>query len=270
MSSGGGSSSSGGTDGSPMTTTGGCTDMAVAAGSVAQQFGAAQIAAGGDKTYFLQSNWWQTFANETEDYSGLSFTVHNPQGASVPESNGAPMGFPSIFIGQYAGNTTTASNLPKQVSALSSVPTIYETNNSSIGTSNHNAAYDVWFTQNDAPLSPSQSNPGAGGAYLMVWMFKPTDRQPRGSDDGRLGQTVAGVSGTWNVWVDSTNPPCVSYVSTTPLDGLEFDLNDFIKDAVAKSYGLTSSMYLNIVFGGFEIWGGADGIQLKRFCATVN
>jgi len=265
-----GSSSSGGTDGSPMVVSGACTDTATASGTVVQQFGSAQIAAGGSKTYYLQSNWWQTFANETEDYAGLSFTVHNPQGASVPASNGAPMGFPSIFIGQYAGNSTTGSNLPKQVSALTTVPTIYQTNNSSIGTSNHNAAYDVWFTQDSAPLSPSQSNPGAGGAYLMVWMFKPTDREPRGNDNGREGQAVAGVSGSWNVWVDTTDPPCVSYVSTTPIDGLAFDLNDFIKDAVAKSYGLNNSMYLSIVFGGFEIWGGADGIQLTQFCANVN
>jgi hypothetical protein len=253
-----------------MTVGGPCTDTAAAAGTVAQQFGSAQIVAGAAKTYFLQSNWWQTYANETEVYAGLSFTVHNPQGASVPTSNGAPMGFPSIFIGQYAGNSTIGSNLPKQVSALTSVPTIYKTNNSTIGTSNHNAAYDVWFTQDNTPLSPSQSNPGPGGAYLMVWMFKPTDREPRGNDSGRIGQTVAGVSGTWNVWVDTTNPPCVSYVSSTPIDGLDFDLNDFIKDAVAKSYGLKSSMYLSIVFGGFEIWGGADGIQLTQFCATVN
>jgi hypothetical protein len=244
--------------------------MAVATGTVAQQFGAAQIAATATKTYYLQSNWWQTYASETEDYAGLSFTVHNPQGASVPASNGAPMGFPSLFIGQYAGNATTGSNLPKLVSALTTVPTIYKTNNSSIGTSNHNATYDVWFTQSGTPLSASQSNPGAGGAYLMVWMFKPTDRQPRGNDDGHTGQAIPGVSGAWDVWVDRTDPPCVSYVSSTPIDGLEFDLNAFIKDAVAKNYGVTSSMYLSIVFGGFEIWGGADGLQLSQFCATVN
>jgi hypothetical protein len=250
--------------------TGSCTDMATASGIVAQQFGSAQIAVGSAKSYFLQSNWWQTFANETEAYSGLSFTVRNPQGASVPQTNGAPMGFPSLFIGQYAGNSTIGSNLPKQVSALSSVPTIYRTNNSSIGTSNHNATYDVWFTQNGTPLSPSQSTPGTGGAYLMVWMFKPTDRQPRGNDNGRTNQSIAGVSGAWDVWVDTTDPPCVSYVSSTPIDGLAFDLDDFIKDAVSKSYGLTNSMYLSIVFGGFEIWGGADGLQLTQFCATVN
>ena len=90
-----GSGSSGGTEGGPGIVSGSCTDTAAASGTVAQQFGAAQIAAGAAKTYYLQSNWWQTFANETEVYAGLSFTVHNPQGASVPESNGAPMGFPS-------------------------------------------------------------------------------------------------------------------------------------------------------------------------------
>jgi hypothetical protein len=247
-----------------------CADMSATAGTVNQQYGSAELVVSASKSYFLQSNWWQTYANETEDYAGLNFTVHNPQNASVPVSNGAPMGFPSIFIGQYAGNSTLGSNLPKQVSALTSVPTIYKTNNSSIGASNHNAAYDVWFTQNGAPLPANQSSPGAGGAYLMVWMFKPTDRQPRGTDRGRTGQAVAGFAGTWDVWVDTTNPPCVSYVSSTPLDGLEFDLDDFIKDAVGKSYGITSSMYLSIVFGGFEIWGGADGMKLSRFCVSVN
>jgi hypothetical protein len=217
----------------------------------------------------LQSNWWHTFANETEDYSGVSFTVHNPTGASVATSDGNPMGFPSIFIGQYGGNSTVGSNLPKLVSSLTSVPTVYETNNSSIGLSNHNATYDVWLTAGSAPLDSSQVSPGTGGAYLMVWMFKPTDRQPRGRD-AHPAQTINGVSGTWDVWIDSsTNPPCISYVSSKPIDGLAFDLNDFIQDAVAKQYGVTSAMYLSLVFGGFEIWGGADGLQLQKFCATV-
>jgi hypothetical protein len=33
---------------------------------------------------------------------------------------------------------------------------------------------------------------------------------------------------------------------------------------------LTSSMYLGIVFAGFEIWGGGDDLQIKQFCALVN
>jgi hypothetical protein len=128
----------------------------------------------------------------------------------------------------------------------------------------------VWFTQSNQPLGAGQNSPGAGGAYLMVWMFKPTDRQPRGNNAGRGNQTVAGVPGTWQVWYDPSGVPCVSYVSNTTLDGLDFDLNDFIKDAVAKGYGVTSSMNLSIVFGGFEVWGGSNGLQLTKFCADVN
>jgi hypothetical protein len=238
-------------------------------GSVTARYGGASLSVGSAKTYYLQANWWQTFANESEDYNGLSFTVSNGQDASVPSTNGSPMGFPSIFIGSYGGHTTMGSNLPKQVSALTSVPTNYQTNNSSIGTSNHNATYDVWFTQSSAPLGATGVSPGKGGAYLMVWMFKPTDRQPRGTDTGH--RPITGVSGDWDIWVDkSTDPPCVSYVSTTPIDGLAFDLNNFIQDAVTNQYGVTSSMYLSLVFGGFEIWGGSDGLSLTQFCATVN
>jgi hypothetical protein len=227
--------------------------------------------AGSSKTYYLQANWWNQFASESEDYNGLSFTVHNPQDASVPSNNGNPLGFPSIFIGSYGGHTTTGSNLPKQVSALSSVPTNYQTNNSSIGLLNHNATYDVWFTQSSAPLGSMAVSPGAGGAYLMVWMFKPSDRQPRGSDTGHTAQSITGIPGYWNVWVDSsTDPPCISYVAANPIQGLAFDLNAFIQDAVTNNYGVKSSMYLSVVFGGFEIWGGADGLALSQFCASVN
>jgi hypothetical protein len=246
--------------------------MSDTTGTVTARYGGADLAVGSGKTYHLQANWWQTFANESEDYTGLSFTVNNGQDASVPSTNGSPMGFPSIFIGSYGGNTTMGSNLPKQVSALTSVPTNYQTNNKSIGILGHNATYDVWFTPGSAPLGANAVSPGKGGAYLMVWMFKPADRQPRGSDTGHIAETVAGVPGLWNVWVDnSTDPPCVSYVAAnTALDGLAFDLNDFIQDAVQNQYGVTSSMYLSLVFGGFEIWSGSDGLSLTKFCATVN
>jgi len=49
-----------------------------------------------------------------------------------------------------------------------------------------------------------------------------------------------------------------------------YDLNDFIQDSVTNQYGITTSMYLSIIFAGFEVWGGGDGIECKQFCATVN
>ena len=71
-------------------------------------------------------------------------------------------------------------------------------------------------------------------------------------------------------WVDSSNPPVISYVSTTARDQLSFDLAAFIKDSVANNYGITNSMYLSIVFGGFEIWGGGNNLSLDKFCVKVN
>jgi hypothetical protein len=244
-----------------------CTDRASAHTVLSTDFDIAIVPVDGiDKQYVMQTNWWGYFNQESETVDGLSFSVANPAGAA--SFGDIPMGYPSFFIGSYAGHTPTGSNLPKQVSALSNVYTAFSTNASSKGYSNYNAAYDVWFTATGSPLPSYQYDPGTGGAYLMVWLFKPTDRQPRGSN-AYPRQTVRGLSGTWDVWIDYTNPPCISYVSTTPLDKLDYDLNSFIQDSVTKGYGITSSMYLSIIFAGFEIWGGADGLQAKAFCADV-
>lgn len=244
-----------------------CTDHSSTRSLLTTDFGGTFVTVdGGSKQYFMQANWWGMFNQQTETIDGLSFSVANPAGAS--SFGDMPMGYPSFYIGSYAGHVTTGSNLPKQVLALRNVYTVFSTNASSKGYSNYNAAYDVWLTATGTPLPSYQYDPGSGGAYLMVWLFKPTDRQPRGFN-AHPGQAVPGLPGTWDVWIDNTNPPCISYVSTTPKDGLDFDLNDFIQDSVRKSYGITSSMYLSIIFAGFEIWGGADGIQAKAFCANV-
>jgi hypothetical protein len=203
----------------------------------------------------------------------------NSQGANVPASDGNPMGFPSMFIGTYQTKATTGSNLPKKVSDIKSVPTIFQTNASTVDTSNLNATYDVWFTADSAPLSSLRaSSPGTGGAYLMVWLFKPGERRPRGgvpqtTGDNKANYTahpVSGVPGTWDVWIDKTDPLCISYVSSDPIDGLSYDLNNFIQDSVTNQYGITSSMYLSIIFAGFEVWSGGDGLECKQFCAAVN
>lgn len=246
-----------------------CTDTSSTSVTINSANGGSLITTGTSKTYYVQANWWGSYTgNETEQVSGLGFTIGNPTGAVTPSKND-PMGFPSIFIGSYAGHTTTGSNLPKQVSALTTVPTIFSTNADQKGISNYNATYDVWFTATGTPLSINQYNPGAGGAYLMIWLFRPSDRQPRGKILA-TGSIIKGVSGAWDVWYDNTtNPPCVSYVSSDKLASLQFDLNNFIQDAVSGGYGVTSSQYLSIIFAGFEVWGGADGLQAKSFCANV-
>lgn len=248
-----------------------CTDTATLSGKFSTDYAGANITTtSGGKSYYLHTNWWGLYDGQTVSYQGLSFTVNNPNNVSRSETEGNPLGYPSLYIGSYSGHTTTGSNLPKQVSALTSVPTVFSTNAADASIANHNAAYDVWFTDTAAPLTASQYSPPPGGAFLMVWLFKPTSRQPRGGSPVKYGAVIPGVEGTWNVWVDKSSPPCISYVSVNPLDGLAFDLNKFIQDSVTNKYGITSSMYLSVVFAGFEIWGGADGVQVNNFCAQVN
>ena len=259
----GGAGGSGGSTTTPIV----CNDVASLQRMMTTRYdGALLPVTGSSKQYYVHTNWWYQFDGQTVDVDGLSYTLGNPAGAT--SGSDMPMGYPSFFIGSYSGHTTQDSNLPKQVSALTEVPTILATNASRMGTSNYNAAYDVWFTAGSAPLSSGQYSPGAGGAYLMVWLFKPSDRQPRGSI-GAASTTVPGLPGKWDVWIDWTNPACISYVSTTPIERLDFDLNRVIQDSVENSYGITSSMYLSIIFAGFEVWGGGDGLELQKFCAEV-
>jgi hypothetical protein len=256
-----------------------CNDVSTTAKNFTKQYEDGSLAVtGSTKTYWTMTNWWHKFGGQTVTLNGLSMKLGNTQNASVPASDGNPMGFPSIFIGTYQTKATVGSNLPKKVSDIKSAPTVFQTNASSLDTKNLNATYDVWVTATSAPLSGARANnPGAGGAYLMVWMFKPEDRQPRGGVGGATGAspnfpatTVDGVSGKWDVWVDDTDPLCISYVASEPIDGLAFDLNKFIQDSVSKQYGITASMYLSLVFAGFEVWSGGDGLELKQFCAAVN
>ena len=276
----GGSGGAGGTTGTggatgtggvaPSTRPTACNDVSTMVATVTDAYGASTVILDNNpnKNYYFMANWWGKASggtpNLSESINGLGFTVNNPNSQSSSDNN--PMGFPTLFIGSYQGKAGKGSNLPKKVDALTSIPTILRTNSSTLDKSNFNATYDVWFTSGG---TVSGSSPGSGGAYLMVWLFKPSNHQPRGSI-ARAGVEVANVPGVWNVWYDTTqSPPCVSYVAIQPIDELQFDLNDFIKDAVTNKWGVTNSQYLTVVFAGTEVWGGANGFQIKQFCLDV-
>jgi cellulose 1,4-beta-cellobiosidase len=248
-----------------------CPDTSTYSSLVVGAYGATQVPVdnNSNKNYEMQANWWgKPYNNQQEQQTGLGFSMTNPGNAITSVTN-TPMGYPSIYIGSYQCRATKGSNLPKQISSLTSVPTIFSTNADSMGLSNYVADYDVWLTQSSSVLGCSASDPGAGGAFLMVWLFKPSDRQPKGSAIAN-GRIIDGVSGSWTVWADTLNPPCVSYVSDTKLSELQFDLNLIIQDAVKQKYGnISGSQYLSIIFAGFEVWGGGDGLKVNRFCANV-
>ena len=100
----------------------------------------------------------------------------------------------------------------------------------------------------------------------MLFRSDPSQKQPRGNCQWS-GVTIPGVPGTWNVWTDGV---CISYVATSTVNSLTFDLNAFIKDATSTHTGtISSSMYLHDIFGGFEIWSGGQGLQITDFYAVV-
>jgi hypothetical protein len=239
-----------------------CSDTSTTSVNLTTQFGKANIQTSTtSKSYAAMANWWGKFSGQSVALSGLGFTITNP---GVSASGNDPIGFPTIFIGNYQTFSTVGSNLPKQVSALTTIPVVFNTNLSSIDGSNLNASLDVWFNTTATRLSETASKPTGG--YLMVWQAKPSNRQPRGGVR-MSGQTVGSVPGKWDVWADSE---CVSYVSTTTQSNLTFDLNDFIKHAVANGQVIQKGWYLAVVFGGFEVWSGGNGAKVSKFCAKVN
>jgi hypothetical protein len=221
--------------------------------------------------YFLQVNQWNSTEPQVMAYGGEYFFKMTQQDAVVP-TNGGPTGFPSMFIGANANNATQGSNLPKQVSALSSVPTTWIWSDNGLMADEvaniWNSTYDVWFS------TIPQGEPdafGPSGGYLMVWLYDPPSAQPI----GRVmypGVTIEGVDGTWDVWVGPNGGrPCISYVRTEPSHVLSTDLNFFIRDAVEnRPATILNEWYLTNVFIGFEIWQGGAGLETTSFCAIVN
>jgi Glycosyl hydrolase family 12/Stigma-specific protein, Stig1 len=227
--------------------------------------------------YIIQNNNWGNPTGSTQiiNYTGTSFTVQSSSGSG----SSAPASFPSTYIGANGNiangtyNTWSDSGLPKQISAMQSVTTNFAWSGGTSG-GDFNATYDVWFA--DTPPTAGSYDDGVSG-FLMVWLYKPSGRQPIGS----IARTVTLDGHTWNVWVGprgstatgtgSASRPVISYVAQdSPVASLSFNLKDFISDAVTHadtnngvSGPFSSSWYLTDVFAGFEIWTGSNATNLK-------
>jgi hypothetical protein len=55
----------------------------------------------------------------------------------------------------------------------------------------------------------------------------------------------------------------------TLIDALAFDLNNFIQDAVKGGYAVKDTMFLSVLFAGFELWRGGDQLLMWQYCANV-
>jgi hypothetical protein len=257
--------------------TGGSLPAGLLSGTLSGEAARIKVAGKDGNSYIINNNaWGDNSGDGTQQirYTGNSFEILRQ--TAGPGANSSPASFPSIYIGANGatsgvnGATTVGDGLPIQVSAITRIPTTF---NHSGPLGDNNATYDVWFAPNGTPGQYGT----AQAAFLMVWTHRPAGRNPIGNNAGRTGITVAGVPGTWDLWVGprggggpDANLPVLSYVAPQTMRNFTFDLNLFIKDAVSRNVGLTNNMFLTDVFAGFEIWGGGAGLRVDEFSADIN
>ena len=257
----------------------------VVTGVIANAAGKQKVVADGEGYVINNNAWGVNSGNGTQRirYTNNSFEVL--QQSAGPGGDGSPATFPSIYVGRNGSQmgvngaiTTDTDNLPKRVSDIVSAQTTF---NISGAMGDNNATYDVWF----ATAAPAGEYDTAQAAFLMVWTHKPGSRNPIGTNNQpfQTGQTVAGVPGTWDLWVGrrggggpDANNPVINYVAPATVRNFTANLNLFIQDAVARSssgrlngFQFSNQLFLTDVFAGFEIWSGGAGLRVDKFSIDV-
>ncbi len=218
---------------------------------ICEQYGSTTI----QGRYVVQNNRWGTTAQQCINVTSTGFSITTQQG-SAP-TNGAPVSYPSVFFGCHYTNCSPGTNLPMQVSQISSATSSISYNFVSGAT--YNASYDIW-------LDPSPKRDGVNQMEIMIWFNRQGSIQPIGSPVGN--GTVAGRS--WEVWRGSNGSNnVISYVASSPINSWNFSLLDFINDTRSRG-AITNSWYLTSVQAGFEPWQGGVGLGVNSFSTTVN
>jgi cellulase/cellobiase CelA1 len=218
---------------------------------ICEQYGSTTI----QGRYVVQNNRWGTTAQQCINVTDNGFSITQQQGSSP--TNGAPVSYPSVFLGCHYTNCSPGTNLPMQVSQISSATSNISYNYVSGAT--YNASYDIW-------LDPSPKRDGVNQMEIMIWFNRQGSIQPIGSSVGSA--TVAGR--TWDVWRGNNGGNnVVSYLAPSPINSWNFSVLDFIND-VRNRGAITNSWYLTSIQAGFEPWQGGAGLGVNSFSASVN
>ncbi|GAB3138843.1 cellulose binding domain-containing protein [Micromonospora sonneratiae] len=218
---------------------------------ICEQYGTTTI--GG--RYVVQNNRWGTTAQQCIDVTGTGFTITTQQG-SAP-TNGAPVSYPSVFIGCHYTTCSPGTNLPIQVGQISSATSSIDYR--FVGDATFNASYDIW-------LDPTPRTDGVNQMEIMIWFTRQGPIQPIGSPVGNA--TVGGR--TWEVWRGSNGSNnVISYLAPAAISSWNFSILDFVDD-VRNRGAITSAWYLTSIQAGFEPWQGGVGLAVDSFSATVN
>ncbi|MET8250623.1 cellulose binding domain-containing protein [Micromonospora sp. NPDC005197] len=218
---------------------------------ICEQYGSTVI----QGRYVVQNNRWGTSAQQCINVTSNGFEITTQNGSSP--TNGAPTAYPSIFLGCHYTNCSPGTNLPIQVSQISSATSSISYRYVSGAT--YDAAYDIW-------LDPSPKRDGVNQMEIMIWLNRQGPIQPIGSVVGTTN--LAGR--TWEVWRGSNGSNnVISYVASSAVSSLNFSVLDFINDTRNRG-AITNSWYLTSIQAGFEPWQGGVGLAVTSFSANVN
>ncbi|MGW2623194.1 GH12 family glycosyl hydrolase domain-containing protein [Micromonospora taraxaci] len=218
---------------------------------ICEQYGSTTI----QGRYVVQNNRWGTTAEQCINVTNNGFEIRTLNGSSP--TNGAPTAYPSVFFGCHYTNCSPGTNLPIQVSQISSATSSISYRYVSGAT--YNASYDIW-------LDPSPKRDGVNQMEIMIWLNRQGSIQPIGSVVGSVN--LAGR--TWEVWRGSNGSNnVISYVASSAISSLNFSVLDFINDTRNRG-AITNSWYLTSIQAGFEPWQGGVGLAVTSFSANVN
>jgi Glycosyl hydrolase family 12/Cellulose binding domain len=262
MSGTGGASGTGGTVG-----TGGATQPPPSGSAPTPNFAATQVCAkfgtlfDASSTYFAMNNEFNDSTNQCFTGAGAGFVV-NVSNHNIA-TNGAPASYVAVVRGCHFGTCTSNSNMPKQVSAITTMPSSFSVSPPS--SSNYDAAYDIWFNQQQPSAGTGRNN----GLEMMIWLNS-SGVQPIGS---QVASRVSIGGATWDVWASSSaSPPVVSYranpaVNSTPAN---FNVKPFVDDAIDVRHLLQAGWWLSSIQAGFEIWSGGTNARVNSFTGAAN
>ncbi|MFI7211951.1 GH12 family glycosyl hydrolase domain-containing protein [Micromonospora maritima] len=218
---------------------------------ICEQYGSTTI---GGK-YVVQNNRWGTSAQQCINVTSTGFSITRADG-SAP-TNGAPVSYPSVFVGCHYTNCSPGTNLPVQVKNIASAPASISYNY--VSGAIYDAAYDIW-------LDPSPKRDGVNQMEIMIWLNRQGPIQPIGSPVGNA--SIAGR--TWEVWRGSNGSNnVISYVAPSAVPSFSFDAMAFINDTRNRG-AITNDWYLTSIQAGFEPWQGGVGLAVNSFSQSVN
>src|SRR4051812_39090043 len=218
---------------------------------ICEQYGSTTI--GG--RYVVMNNRWGTSAQQCINVTSTGFAIQTQQGTG--NTSGAPVSYPAIYYGCHYTNCSPGTNLPMQVSSISSATS--SISYQFVSGATYDAAYDIW-------LDPTPKKDGVNQQEIMIWFNRQGSIQPIGSVVGNV--TIGGRS--WDVWRGGNGSnQVVSYVASSPISSWSFSVLDFINDTKNRG-AITSSWYLTSIQAGFEPWIGGTGLAVNSFSATVN